>query len=245
MTQIKNDLADIQKQYDTFFAKSRDGLLVNWDRVYPRIQKTADKFVQMLEMTLPPAALLDLACGSGGMAAEFARRGYRVTGLDCSSEGLRVAESITQKIQTHAQWILGDMRSFELSEPVDYVLIWDVIFGCCASEAEDRMVISNISNSLKVNGRCLFEVYNKAFAIKAGIEDNYDYDLESDRFMLCSESQYSTISSLKLYTHEEWHGLLQDYGMEIVKIHAGWSRRDDLPGPPYRADYFVAQKFRS
>jgi len=55
---------------------------------------------------LPPGArLLDLATGTGDLAAEFLRRGARVTGLDFSEKMLRIAR---KKLGAQAHWVLGD-----------------------------------------------------------------------------------------------------------------------------------------
>ena len=49
-----------------------------------------DFVLELLELPAG-ASILDVGCGTGRHAVELARRGYAVTGLDLSSEMLRVA----------------------------------------------------------------------------------------------------------------------------------------------------------
>lgn len=66
-----------------------------------------------------PAAVLDLACGPGYHALEFARRGIRATGLDLGKAMLTLAREKADRQGLQVDWIEGDMRSFKLSSPVD------------------------------------------------------------------------------------------------------------------------------
>ena len=134
------------------------------------------------------------------------------------------------------------MRRFDLPQKADFVLLWDVIFGVCNSTEEDRMVVSNIAKTLKSGGRCLFEVYNKEFAVSRGIEDAYEYDQACDRFLLRKEMPGYSIPSIKLYSHAEWEQMLTGHGMKIAGIGEGWKWKDDPAPPPWRADYIVAEK---
>ncbi len=66
-----------------------------------------------------PHLLLDLACGTGSMSVEMARRGYDVIGVDCSADMLCVAN---EKAREHNQNILflhQKMEEMELYGSVD------------------------------------------------------------------------------------------------------------------------------
>ena len=45
-----------------------------------------------------PKTILDLGCGSGGHILELVRRGYDVTGVDCSTEMLSLAKRKSQSL---------------------------------------------------------------------------------------------------------------------------------------------------
>src|SRR4029077_11853829 len=58
-----------------------------------------------------PTSVLDLACGTGNVTLELARRGYRATGVDNSEAMLRQART---KPAGHARFLLQDARHLDL-----------------------------------------------------------------------------------------------------------------------------------
>ena len=76
--------------------------------------------------TLPPAArVLDVGCGSGWpMGAALLERGVHLTGVDASP---RLIDHARQTLPT-GEWIVGDMRTFDLGRVFDGVLIWHSLF---------------------------------------------------------------------------------------------------------------------
>ena len=66
-----------------------------------------------------PASVLDIACGPGYHAREFARRGARAVGLDLRSEMLELGQEKAQDAGVEIEWLEADMRTFRLEEPVD------------------------------------------------------------------------------------------------------------------------------
>ena len=63
-------------------------------------------------------SFLELACGPGRHAQEFACRGWRAVGLDLSPEMLEYARSIEVSTNRPVTWHEGDMCDFILDEPV-------------------------------------------------------------------------------------------------------------------------------
>ena len=75
-----------------------------------------------------PVSMLDLACGPGYYAREFARQGVRATGLDLSSGMIAFAVERAQQKQIDVRFIEADMRAFELDAPVDLIIgVFDAI----------------------------------------------------------------------------------------------------------------------
>jgi len=70
-----------------------------------------------------PASVLDLACGPGYHALEFARRGVKATGLDLRAEMLTLGEEKAAARGLRLNWLEADMRSFKLAEPVEAAFI--------------------------------------------------------------------------------------------------------------------------
>ena len=63
--------------------------------------------------------VLDIAYGTGGSTIELAQRGYRVLGLDISSEMIEIAQEKAKKNGIQADFRLGDMRGLNFSKEFD------------------------------------------------------------------------------------------------------------------------------
>lgn len=63
----------------------------------------------------PGTRLLDLGCGQGGLALEFARQGVVVTGLDISPAAVRGATRLARESGTPATFVVAD-----LAEPLPF-----------------------------------------------------------------------------------------------------------------------------
>ncbi len=81
-----------------------------------------DRFADALP---PGGTVLDVGCGSGWpWGAALLARGFRVTGLDASP---RLVAHATETLPS-GEWIVGDMRTFDLGRTFDGVLIWYSLF---------------------------------------------------------------------------------------------------------------------
>ena len=69
----------------------------------------------------PPRSLIDLGSGEGRDSIYFARRGYRVLGVDISSVGVRKAEQRAARLGVNVRFLIGDIRTYRLRHRVDAV----------------------------------------------------------------------------------------------------------------------------
>ncbi|MDQ7794591.1 MAG: class I SAM-dependent methyltransferase [bacterium] len=88
-----------------------------FSRVYDRImahvgyEQWADYVEELLARHgARPRHVLDLACGTGSSSLPFARRGYRVTGVDLSPPMLAIAREKAAAAGLEADFRQGDMR---------------------------------------------------------------------------------------------------------------------------------------
>lgn len=76
----------------------------------------------------PPSAVMDIACGPGYHAREFTRRGLQAIGTDLQPEMIEfarhkdAAEGLAAK-GLATEWLVADMRQFQLDAPVDLAFI--------------------------------------------------------------------------------------------------------------------------
>ena len=98
-----------------FLAGSYDELTadVGYDRWADYVEK------HFARLGRPVKTVLDLACGTGSLTLEFARRGYGVVGVDQSPEMLALAEEKCREGGCPARFFCQGMQSLRLPEPVD------------------------------------------------------------------------------------------------------------------------------
>ena len=86
-----------------------------------------------------PQRILDLGCGTGSHAAEWARRGMHVHGVDRSAEMLRAAthkrthDAILSRNATFSE---GDVRNVRLGQGFDLVTMMFAVLGYQVSNAD-------------------------------------------------------------------------------------------------------------
>jgi SAM-dependent methyltransferase len=106
-------------------------------------------------------SLLDLCCGPGRHAVEFAQCGFRVTGVDRSPFLLDRAREHASKSGASIEWVTEDMRSFVRPAAFDLACNLFTSFGYFKDEQDDLRVLRNIHQSLKKAGVLVIEVVGK------------------------------------------------------------------------------------
>lgn len=79
----------------------------------------------------PPATLLEAGCQAGRLVVPFAKRGYRVTGIDTSGFALRRARRHAQATQVEAEFVEGDIVDVLARHPewrYDVVVCAEVVY---------------------------------------------------------------------------------------------------------------------
>jgi len=119
----------------------------------------ADQEVQFLLNLYPVptgSRILDVGCGTGRHAREFARRGYRVTGVDLSPGMLRVAREKAAAENLQIEFVEADATNFLLDGMFDYaVCLCEGGLGLIQrgedAAAHDSAIFQRIAAHLKPN----------------------------------------------------------------------------------------------
>lgn len=123
----------------------------------------ADYVAILLDEVVPEAqAVLELGCGTGGHAVEFARRGLRVHGIDLSAEMVQRAEARRLDRTTHAERMsfeAADVRSFRSSERFDAVVSLFHVMSYQTSNADLLAALATARAHLNVGGAFLFDCW--------------------------------------------------------------------------------------
>jgi SAM-dependent methyltransferase len=105
--------------------------------------------------------ILDLCCGPGRHAIYFARRGYRVTGVDGTKFLLDRAKERAAEYGQQIEWIKQDMREFARPNAFGLVVNLWTSFGYFEEDADDLKVLSNIFDSLQPGGVLVMDLFGK------------------------------------------------------------------------------------
>ena len=116
-----------------------------WDRLEAegaRVHDEAD-----LVCVLDVERVVDAGCGTGRVAAELARRGKDVVGVDNDIDMLDLATAKSDEVR----WVLADLATVDLEERFDLVLMAGDVLNYVAPGYES-MVISNMARHLEPGG---------------------------------------------------------------------------------------------
>ena len=129
-----------------------------------RFAAAKEEVSRIMELTqCSGGSLLDLCCGPGRHAVEFAQRGFQVTGVDRSPFLLERARehASTSEAGASVEWVKEDMRTFLRPAAFDLVCNLFTSFGYFKDEDEDLCVLRNIHRSLKDAGVLVIDVLGK------------------------------------------------------------------------------------
>ncbi len=129
--------------------------------------------------------LLDLACGTGTLAAYFSKMGYSVTGIDLSEEMLQAAY---EKEIENAVFIRGDMTDFTLPYKVDNCVCSLDSINHLTDIEEVKKCFKCAAEALNEGGVFVFDV-NTPFKHKYVLADN-TFVFDEDEFFLSWDNEY-------------------------------------------------------
>jgi SAM-dependent methyltransferase len=139
-----------------------------WRELYPymfppeRLEAATMEVDQVLRLAqVTNGAVLDLCCGPGRHAVEFAQRGFHVTGVDASAYLLARADERAGRFKVQVEWVQDDMRRFRRHLRFDLVCILFTSFGYFDTDDENLQVARNVLDSLKPGGVLVIDVIGK------------------------------------------------------------------------------------
>lgn len=130
--------------------------------------------------------VLDMCCGPGRHALEFARRAYRVTGVDITKPYLDAARESAEADGLSAEFILADAREFRRPGSFSLALNLFTSFGYFKTPEEDLAMLRCIFESLIAGGSLVMEMIGKETAARDFLEGEW---FERDGRLILTEFQ--------------------------------------------------------
>jgi SAM-dependent methyltransferase len=109
-------------------------------------------------LNIPPqSAVLDIACGKGRHSITFHKKGYKVIGIDISSESIKAAQ---KQANQNLQFYVHDMRKLFWVNYFHLAVNLFSSFGYFKTEREHQLTIDNMAKSLKPGGTLVIDFLN-------------------------------------------------------------------------------------
>jgi SAM-dependent methyltransferase len=146
---------------DAFGAYARYYDLLYRDKDYP----AEAQYVQELIQRYAPGAssILDLGCGTGTHAEQFALRGYEVRGVDVSEGMLQSARArqsrLTPEVRARLDFSTGDVRSFRAGRRFDVVTALFHVVSYQVTDEDLAMTFATAAAHLAPGGIFLFDCW--------------------------------------------------------------------------------------
>ena len=140
---------------------SYEALAVSYDRLTNDVnyEATVDFYRQILSREgLHPRTAVDLACGTGSIAAILARDGLEVTGVDLSEEMLTAACEKTMDMAHPPRFVKQPLQKLHLPRGVDLAVCALDSLDYITNPEECREAIRRVYKTLNPGGIFIFDV---------------------------------------------------------------------------------------
>ena len=207
-------------------------------------------------LSVRPELVLDLACGTGSMTFELAKRGYDMIGVDGSSDMLNVAydRKYDLDLPHSVLFLLQDMREFELYGTVGAITCCLDSINYLVGEGELDKCFSLAHNYLDPDGLFLFDVntphkFENVYGSNTYVYEEEDcggdafcvwqnyYDKETricDFSLTVFEKEEGSdtyfrvdeVQSERCYSREEIENSLKNNGFELIGMYSDFDFTD-------------------
>jgi len=221
-----------------------------YDLVYDhRDEAEAEQLVNLVEREIDPdpgTHIVDIGCGRGRHARIFARRGYRVTGIDLSAAAIAEARERTQQ-ELDVTFEQGDMRDPVCDGCADGVVNLFTTFGYFEEDAENQQALAAMTTALRPGGWFLQDFLNAPQVIDTlqpndthtvnGITIEQQRWIENDRInkriTITQNGQTETYrESVRLFTRDELTAMYETVGLDLVATYGSYDGAPHTPESP-------------
>lgn len=189
------------------------------------------------------ARVLDIPCGVGRHAVEFATRDFEVTGVDVTEPYLDTAAERAAEADTNIEFVHADMREFRRSEVFDLIVNVYTSFGYFEDRADDERAARNFYESLRPGGQLVMSLTSKELLARDFTERTWaesdgvylieEHEIQDDwswmenRWVVVADGDLREYSvSHRLYSAYELGELLRSVGFSCVNAYGNFEGAD-------------------
>jgi len=222
-----------------------------YDLVYDhRDEDEAEQLADLVEQHLSPrphAHIVDVGCGRGRHARTFARRGYRVTGVDLSQEAIDQARERSRAEGLDVTFQQGDMRDPVCDGCADGVVNLFTTFGYFDDDAENERALRAMTTALRPGGWFVQDFLNAPQVIETlqpsdthavnGVTIRQQRWIENDRINkeITIEHDGATDTyheSVRLFTLDDFRSMYEGVGLELLNTFGTYTGAPYTPQSP-------------
>jgi SAM-dependent methyltransferase len=244
-----------QQWWQTFFS----GLILDMWRaaMSPEQTRTEADFLQRVLAPPEKAKVFDVPCGTGRLALELARRGFRTTGVDIAEPYVRDADAQAKQENLKAEFYHRDMRELPWVGEFDAGFCMGNSFGYMDDDA-NAALLKTLARCLKPRARFVlncgyvFECLGPNFQERRWYKVGDIYTMSQAKFDFVNsrlESEYTLIrdgkvevkpATARMYSCRELLELLTQAGFTEIQVWGGMNGEAPKLGCP--GLYFTAKK---
>jgi len=194
--------------------------------------------------------ILDLGCGRGRHSITLAEAGYRVTGIDLSTDAITKAKKKAEaRNLSNVTFIIGDKRT-PLPAQFDAVVNLFTTFGYFEQDDENRRVLQNVESMLRPDGIFIMDYMNAEVVKKKFVPEEsgefQDLKYQIRRFIK-EDMIYKKIAftgdqvgpgetvyteRVKLYDRTWFDAELEKAGLTLIACYGDYSGEPFTPESP-------------
>lgn len=162
---------------DEYISKQVLEMHINPDiNIASRKKKNIDKTVNWIlkEIGKNDGDILDLGCGPGLYTEKFAKKGYKVTGVDFSQNSIEYAKNRAKENNLDVNYICKDYLNLDFKDKFDLIIMIYCDFGVLSIE-EREVFLKNVYNALKKGGIFIFDALNKNAIYNLTFQKNWEF----------------------------------------------------------------------
>lgn len=234
-------------------AKASDWYKKNWTldiKNMSWVENTSDEVDYLIDLCKLKGTerILDLACGYGRHALEFAKRGYEVVGVDITEIYIEDAKKSAQEMGlANVSFYCSDIREVAFCDEFDVVLnLADGAIGYLENDDENLKIFDAVSRALRNGGQHVCDLVSGDYAdahfpVKlwdAGEQavslSEFDWNPDT-RIMMFGNQDFAYGETMKkpeisegdptrVYTLAEIKEIMEIRNMEVVDAFAGYTK---------------------